>query len=83
MYLQDDACSLARVLLLSQEVVEALRPPKKDLKSAISCMKQNISPLMREVSPLLQKVASVRGAVAGAYPARENGLQSLTITPSP
>lgn len=56
---QDDACSLARVLLLSQEVVEALRPPKKDLKTAIMCIRRNIAPLMKEVSPMLRKVASV------------------------
>lgn len=51
----DEACVLARALLFSQEVIECLRAPRRDVESAVQCMQTRISGLMAQAPPHIQK----------------------------
>ncbi|KAL8274236.1 hypothetical protein Esti_001825 [Eimeria stiedai] len=54
----DDTCALAKAMVFSQEVVECLRAPRRDVEAAVQCMQTRIAGLMSTASPHIRKALS-------------------------
>lgn len=54
----DESCALTRALLFSQEVIECLRAPRRDVQVAVQCMQTRISGLMEQAPVHIQKALS-------------------------
>ncbi|KAL8447442.1 hypothetical protein Emed_004396 [Eimeria media] len=54
----DEACALAKAMVFSQEVVECLRAPRRDVEAAVQCMQTRIAGLMSTASPHIRKALS-------------------------
>ncbi|KAL8443680.1 hypothetical protein Emag_005853 [Eimeria magna] len=55
---QDDVCALAKAMVFSQEVVECLRAPRRDVEAAVQCMQTRIAGLMSTAPPHIRKALS-------------------------
>lgn len=53
--LEDETSALARALLYTQEVIECVRPPQRDVEAAVHCMQTKISNLTGQIPTYIQK----------------------------